>query len=292
MFGMDFEPLHRGVYQFLVLVTTVITTSVQGAAPTPQSIQLKQPIVASSNLASIAQVSSAENLPSFYELGMEEIKEEKPEEIISALDDSSGLKIEAAVDDKTISNVELVQKFQAPLATPIPTPTPSPSPEPAKPPVKKAVLATEAVKVEPDKETAKTENPKEAIKLEIPQPPSSNEPRLNSDLIFQMINDHRTKMGLTPFEKDAKLCSLAEHRRAQLHNEIFGSGYVHQGLREMNLPYWITENMAGYGSEQANFNWWLRSSLHRSAIEGNYKYSCGACDKITCAQLFTSYIPK
>jgi uncharacterized protein YkwD len=283
---MDLEPLHRGVYSVLVLVTAVFTTSVQGATVQPSNIPLQRTNVTGFNQIANSQVASA-GMPAFQELEVKKIEDEKTEEIVEALEGSSGLQVEFSPKNEPITNIEAVHKFQEPLATPIPTPTPVPTPEPTKAPVKKAVLASESTAKSPEKKADKNE-----VSLEIPKTTASTQPTLNADLVFQMINDHRTKLGLTPFEKEAKLCSLAEYRRPQLHNEIFGSGYVHQGLRNMNLPYWITENMAGYGSEQANFNWWLRSSLHRSAIEGNYKYSCGACDNTTCAQLFTSYIPK
>jgi uncharacterized protein YkwD len=284
---MDLEPLHRGVYKFLVLVTAVFTTSVQGAVPQPSSLPLQQSQVASQNVVPISQTETSE-IPSFYGLDVGKIEDQKTEEIVEALESSSGLKVEFTPPEEPVSSIEVVQKFHEPLATPIPTPTPVPTPQPTKAPAKKAVLAsTEITKQQQQPEVKGSE-----VKLEIPSVPTFTQPTLNADLVFQMINDHRAKLGLTPFEKEAKLCSIAEYRRPQLNNEIFGSGYIHKGFRELNLPYWITENMAGYGSEVANFNWWLSSSLHRSAIEGNYKYSCGACDNTTCAQLFTSYIPK
>lgn len=115
---------------------------------------------------------------------------------------------------------------------------------------------------------------------------------LNADLVLQLINLHRKTRNLSAFEKEAQLCTLAESRVAEIDNEIFGNGAIHAGLRARNIPYWITENMAGYGSEQANINWWLGSTIHRNAIEGDYKYSCGACTETSCVQLFTSYVQK
>lgn len=115
---------------------------------------------------------------------------------------------------------------------------------------------------------------------------------LNADLILQLINIHRKTKNLTPFVKDTELCSLAQSRAPELYNEIYVTGKVHEGFYKRNLPYWITENMASYPTENAIVNWWLGSTIHRNAIEGNYKYSCGACDGSSCTQLFTSYIPK
>lgn len=115
---------------------------------------------------------------------------------------------------------------------------------------------------------------------------------LNSDLILELINQHRTKIGKASFVKDEALCQLAQARSSELHDELFVKGGLHSGLYNRNLPYWITEN-AKYGSNEAGtVVWWLNSPIHRSAIEGDYTYSCGACKGTKCAQLFTSYTPK
>lgn len=115
----------------------------------------------------------------------------------------------------------------------------------------------------------------------------------NSDIIFDLINSHRAKIGKSAFIKDAGLCALAQTRSFELHGELFeGKGYLHSGLYNRNLPYWITEN-AKYGSNEAGtVQWWLNSPIHRHAIEGDYAYSCGACNGTQCSQLFTSYTPK
>lgn len=114
----------------------------------------------------------------------------------------------------------------------------------------------------------------------------------NSDMIFEMINEHRAKIGKPSFIKDASLCSLAVTRSFELYDELFVKGGLHSGLYNRNLPYWITEN-AKYGSNEAGtVVWWLNSPVHRQAIEGDYTYSCGACNGTQCSQLFTSYTPK
>lgn len=129
------------------------------------------------------------------------------------------------------------------------------------------------------------------------QTPQDNFPasgtNLNSDLIFDMINAHRAQIGKPAFIKDAPLCQLAQVRSTELEGELFGGkGYLHSGLYNRNLPYWITEN-AKYGSNEAGtVQWWLHSPIHRAAIEGDSVYSCGACNGTQCSQLFTSYIPK
>lgn len=117
-------------------------------------------------------------------------------------------------------------------------------------------------------------------------------PSLDAELIFKMINDHRKGLGLPPYEKEDKLCKLAESRGPELYDEIFVSGDIHGGLYKRKIPFWITENMINQPNEEAAMNWWLHSSIHRKAIEGDFKYSCGVCWGNSCAQLFTSYVPK
>lgn len=122
---------------------------------------------------------------------------------------------------------------------------------------------------------------------------SATQPQnLNADLILELINAHRAKIGKTAFQKDGALCSLAQTRSTELYDELFVKGGLHSGLYNRNLPYWVTEN-AKYGSNEAGtVQWWLNSPIHRSAIEGDSVYSCGACQGTQCSQLFTSYTPK
>jgi len=118
-------------------------------------------------------------------------------------------------------------------------------------------------------------------------------PDLNTTLIHDLVNAHRASIGKQAFQTEAALCQLAKVRSQELQGELFeGKGYLHSGLYNRQLPYWITEN-AKYGSNEAGtVRWWLNSPIHRSAIEGDYTYSCAACTGTKCAQLFTSYTPK
>lgn len=116
-------------------------------------------------------------------------------------------------------------------------------------------------------------------------------PSVDADKIFNLINAHRVGMGLTPFEKDPKLCALAVDRGPELSAEV-ASGDFHRALYDRNLPFWITEDMKYGADEQGTVDWWLSSSLHRHAIEGNYKYACGECYGNACIMLFTNWQPK
>lgn len=132
-----------------------------------------------------------------------------------------------------------------------------------------------------------------------PQPAPANKSftppagSLSADTYFNMINNHRATKGLPAFEKHPQLCEVAASRGPELNNEIFGNSYIHAGFRKLNLPYWATENMIGYPTEEIGFSWWMSSSVHRQAIESpDYKYACGTCVGKACAMLFTSFSPK
>lgn len=114
---------------------------------------------------------------------------------------------------------------------------------------------------------------------------------LDSEKIFGMVNDYRIKVGLTPFEEENSVCSLAQVRATEISDEI-SNGSLHSGLYNRPLPYWIWEN-AKYGSnEEGTVAWWLASRVHRQSIVGDYKFSCVKCAGTYCSQLFTSFAPK
>ncbi|CAN5198560.1 hypothetical protein BH09PAT2_BH09PAT2_03130 [soil metagenome] len=140
-----------------------------------------------------------------------------------------------------------------------------------------------------------TTNPSPTQKPIISTTPPSTTPPANSlsaDKLFTLINDHRKSLNLEPLEKNEELCKLAQSRAPELNDEIFVNHNVHAGLYSRNIPYWITENMASYPTEERIMQWWLNSYIHRKAIEGSNKYTCGACSGNSCAQLFTSFIQK
>lgn len=114
-----------------------------------------------------------------------------------------------------------------------------------------------------------------------------------AEAMFDRINEHRANIGLNAYQKHPEVCKIAKERIPEIHNEIFGPNYIHQGMDERNIDYWITENAVGMGSLEANFNWWMNSSIHKQAIESEqHIYSCGECLNGSCIQLFTSFQPK
>jgi uncharacterized protein YkwD len=117
-------------------------------------------------------------------------------------------------------------------------------------------------------------------------------PGLDPETIFAMVNAHRTQRGLPPFQKSGDLTQIAESRTPELQGEMYGGGGMHAGFYNRHLPYWATENMISQNTETDAVNWWLNSSVHRSAIEGNYTHASVACEGKNCAMIFSSFAPK
>lgn len=115
---------------------------------------------------------------------------------------------------------------------------------------------------------------------------------LSAQNLFELVNKYREKISLTPFEKDSKVCSVAESRKDEMQQEIFITHALHQGFYAKNLPYFATENLIYQHTEEAALTWWLNSPIHRSAIQGNYKYACGVCNGEVCDMIFTNYEKK
>ncbi|RJQ26502.1 hypothetical protein C4577_03290 [Candidatus Parcubacteria bacterium] len=121
----------------------------------------------------------------------------------------------------------------------------------------------------------------------------SNTPNnLDSNTLFDLVNDYRAKLSLKKFVKNDNLCEVAKSREHEMYREIFVTGRLHSGLYNRNLPYWVFENLIYEFSEQKALNWWLNSYIHKKTIENDYKYSCVYCRGLVCTQLFTSYQPK
>lgn len=118
------------------------------------------------------------------------------------------------------------------------------------------------------------------------------EKSLSANLIFDLINQHRTTIGKPAFSKDPQICSIAQARGPELYDEIFVTHTMHAGFYKLNLPYRATENLAHYKSEEIIVNWWLNSPIHRKAIESDHTHSCGACYGNSCSQIFTSFVAK
>ena len=119
----------------------------------------------------------------------------------------------------------------------------------------------------------------------------SNPGGLDPEKLFSMSNSYRSSKGLPAFQKDPRVCEVARVRAPAIEAEI-RNGVMHSGLKAMGLPYWITENIISYSTEEQAFNWWVNDTIHREQLEGNFTYSCVACSGFACAQEFTNFIAK
>lgn len=115
---------------------------------------------------------------------------------------------------------------------------------------------------------------------------------LNADKIFDLVNKHRVGIGKVAFLKEDSTCKIAQDRAPQVNDELYGGKKMHSGFYSLNLPYWATENIAAYATEEQTVNWWLSDYIHKKAIESDNKYSCVACSGRYCSQVFTSFVKK
>jgi hypothetical protein len=108
------------------------------------------------------------------------------------------------------------------------------------------------------------------------------------EALFNKINEYRSSNGLPKFEKSERLCAIARERAPEVPGEV-ASGTVHSGFHRRGLGYPVAvENEVGYGNVDANFNWWINSSLHRASILGpGLHYSCLECTNGMCVQEFS-----
>lgn len=162
----------------------------------------------------------------------------------------------------------------------------------AQPPPKPSIISeTKETNVTEQTETKKKIEVKETRSPEPSSIPVAELGSSNADKLFQMANEHRSKLGKGAFEKDDRLCKIAEERAPQVDGEL-SSGTLHKGFKTLNLPYWATENIAAYQTIEEDFKFWIADYIHRIAIEGDHKYSCVACVSASCSQIFTNFVSK
>lgn len=264
---MDFALVHKGIE--LALAAAIALNIALGTGPsTPQNTE--------------PSVIESQNLPS--------------EEIVILHDLSSITKgddvnlkmvtkeVEPAESNALVTVEEPTKVFTVSEPTPKPSIKPSEDPKETPQPSKKPESSKEPEK----EEKAETKSPLPSVTpSQSPAPMTSS----NADMLFQMTNDHRAKIGKSLFEKEERLCKIAQER-APMVNEELKNGSLHKGFKEMNLPYWATENLAAYQTMKENFQFLVTDYIHRIAIEGDYKYSCTACVGTSCSQIFSSFVFK
>ncbi len=273
---MDFTALHQGV---ILAVSFVAGATFSIPSMTPQDeVSLAHP-----------QIISSYNLPS------ETVTEAEPLQNLNSLTQPVTDKLELIVKEAKADEV-VVTVDQPPVvftvAQPTPKPSPSALPEEEKPDA--AEEKTDSNKIAETKEKSKIEEKKKPSPSPSASPsvtPSATLTSSNADILFQMTNEHRAKIGKQSFEKDDRLCKIAGGRALQVNSELAG-GTLHKGFKALNLPYWATENLAAYQTMKENFNFLVTDYIHRVAIESDHKYSCTACSGTSCSQIFSSFQPK
>lgn len=260
MLRMDFENFRIGIVNLVVGLAAALNTAY---VPPASLISYEQP-------QSSFLTESKNLLP-------EIISPDKTSETIQDLNsivESEGTKLEMIIKPTEEAVPVSQDVYLYTVRQPSPKPTPSP----------KIQEAT-------DPEIANESNAKPS---ELPSPSPTQpqtSPSSNSERLFQMINEYRARLGLNVFEKDEKICEYAAKRAPMVNGEL-ANGNLHQGFRDLNLPYWATENIAAYSTIEENFKFWLSDYIHKKAIESDNKYSCLACDGSSCSQIFTSFVNK
>lgn len=112
---------------------------------------------------------------------------------------------------------------------------------------------------------------------------------LQADVIFELVNAHRTNIGLAAVQKDERVMQVAISREPELFDEIFVNGNMHAGFYARNLSYKASEIVIYFNTEEGAVNWWLNSPVHRSIIENaSYTHAGIGCAGKACSMIFAS----
>jgi len=267
---MDLTALHQGV-MFAVSAVASATFSFPSSVPAHGASLYQPEIIESYNLDQAETLKSSFQPESFHNLNS----------LTSPITDNLQLIVKEAHAEEPVITVE-----QPPVVSTVTQPTPKPTPASPK--------STAEPESSPNTVTKEADESSQTPKKEPDSSPSPSPIALtssNADLLFQMTNDYRTKMGKPAFEKEERLCKIAEQRAPDVKPELV-SGTLHKGFKDLNLPYWATENIAAYQTMQENFNFLSTDYIHRKAIESDAKYSCTACVGTSCSQIFSSFLSK
>ena len=275
---MDFSALQQGVITALTAVASV-TFSIGPAAPQSE-VPLANPEILESYTISAEASSKPESLQNLNS-------------IATPVTDQLKLVVKEVEAEEKVTTVEQppFTVKQPEVVFTVASPTPKPSAKPS----------AELNLKDSDSETEKSKKNTEEKKAE-PSPSSEPSPSAspktdvplnssNAQILFDMTNDHRSKIGKPALEKEERLCKIAENRAPMVKSEL-ASGTLHKGFKELNLPYWATENIAAYQTMKENFNFLVTDYIHKKAIESDAKYSCTACTGTSCSQIFSSFVPK
>lgn len=279
---MDLTALQTGAIQLAAAIAATVNLTFAPADPVPVDPNLQYPSLISSYNLTEAKVSSLS-----YNLHVEVVEPSESPAILTDLkaSEDKDIKLEMVTKEPEAEE-ELTTVEQPPIIYTVSNPTPKPSASPSqKPQEKDSEASGEPERKEKVKEKKETPAPSPSATVALVQTSTS------ADQMFQMSNDYRAKLGKPAFEKDDRLCKIAEGRAPMINDEL-KTGNLHKGFKDLNLPYWATENIAAYSSIQQNFDFWVRDYIHRVALESSHKYSCVACSGTSCSQIFSGFVPK
>lgn len=108
---------------------------------------------------------------------------------------------------------------------------------------------------------------------------------LNSEELWQIIQDWRTSQNLPKYILDERLCKIAKDRS-------YDPDDNHQTFlkKYSKYPYKIQEIAAYYiTTEHQTLNGWLNSASHSAILRKSWVYSCAECTYTTCIQVFSNF---
>ncbi len=97
--------------------------------------------------------------------------------------------------------------------------------------------------------------------------------------LWGLLNEYRTKMSLSEFKIDARLCKYADRRAKEVEADWSHNAYVdNRGFFYENVCRECSgagENLAkDYLYENEIVGGWLKSDAHRKLIEGDFNIGC------------------
>lgn len=114
--------------------------------------------------------------------------------------------------------------------------------------------------------------------------PSPTPVNLNSEKVWDLVQEWRKSEGRSEYTRDERLCKIAEDRTHDPddNHKTFVEKYS-------DYPSPIQENAIYYAnSEEQAFNSWLNSSPHLATLKKPWEYSCIKCSGTTCIQIFSN----
>lgn len=115
---------------------------------------------------------------------------------------------------------------------------------------------------------------------------------LNSDKLWETVNNWRTSQNLPVYVKNEQLCIIADERVAYIQNDWSHNEFVENLSAYKNISgyKYLGENLSKNNfPETAALDAWLDSPGHLENLTLPFTHSCIATDGIFAVQIFGSY---